>query len=60
MFLPIKFLILKKINKLEKKLIILLKAIIDKIAYSLNINLRIAQIKPNILLVVAEFNSSRL
>ena len=54
------FLRLKNIIKLEKTLTIELKNIIDKIAYSLNKYLKEAQIKPNILLVVAEFISSKL
>ena len=49
-----KFWILLKINKLEKKLNMLLKMIIDKIACSLNICLKNAHINPYILLVVAE------
>ena len=54
------FLRLKNIIKLERTLVIELKNIIDKIAYSLNTYLNEAQIKPNILLVVAEFISSKL
>ena len=51
---------LNKKNKLEKKLINVLKKMIDNMAYSLQRYLKKAQTKPKILLVLAEFNSSKL
>ena len=48
------------IIKLEKKLTIELKAMIDKIAYSLKTILKKEHISPNILLVTRVFCSSKL